>query len=83
MGFLSGGNAREAAGLPGKGPVAVITDLCILRPDAATRELKVASIHPGVDRGTISANTSWQIQFAEIAGKRRRLPRRNWRHFAT
>jgi len=65
VGFLSGGNAREAAGLPGKGPVAVITDLCILCPDAATRELKVASIHPGVDRGTISANTSWQIQFAE------------------
>ncbi len=65
VGFLSGGNAREASGLPGKGPVAVITDLCILRPDAATRELKVASIHPGVDRGTISTNTSWQIQFAE------------------
>jgi glutaconate CoA-transferase subunit B len=65
VGFLSGGNARQAAGLPGKGPVAVITDLCILRPDATTRELKVASIHPDVDRGTISANTSWQIQFAE------------------
>src|SRR5208282_601403 len=65
VGFLSGGNAREAAGLHGKGPVAVITDLCILRPDAATRELKVASIHPGVDRDTILANTSWQIQFAQ------------------
>ncbi len=69
VGFLSGGNAREAAGLSGKGPVAVISDLCILRPDAATRELKVASIHPGVDRNTISANTSWQIQFAEDCGQ--------------
>ncbi len=69
VGFLSGGNAREAAGLSGKGPVAVISDLCILRPDATTRELKVASIHPGVDRDTISANTSWQIQFAEDCGQ--------------
>jgi glutaconate CoA-transferase subunit B len=68
-GFLSGGNAREAAGLRGKGPAAVITDLCILRPDAATRELKVASIHSGVDREMISANTSWQIQFAEDCGQ--------------
>ena len=69
VGFLSGGNAREAAGLRGKGPAAVITDLCILRPDAATRELKVASIHPGVERSTISANTSWRIQFAEDCGQ--------------
>jgi len=69
VGFLSGGNAREAAGLRGKGPVAVITDLCILRPDATTRELTVASIHPGVERDTISANTSWRIQFAEDCGQ--------------
>ncbi len=65
VGFLTGGDSREKAGLTGKGPVAVITDLCILRPDAATRELKVASIHPGVDRETIAANTGWKIQFEE------------------
>ncbi|HWA94015.1 MAG TPA: CoA-transferase subunit beta [Terracidiphilus sp.] len=65
VGFLTGGDARERAGLKGKGPVAVITDLCILRPDVQTRELKVASIHPGVERATIAANTGWQIQFEE------------------
>ena len=43
----------------------MITDLCILRPDPRTRELKVASMHPGVERETIAANTGWQIQFAE------------------
>jgi glutaconate CoA-transferase subunit B len=72
VGFLTGGDSRERAGLPGKGPVAVITNLCILRPDAESRELKVASIHPGVDRGTIAANTGWQIQFAEGCGETER-----------
>lgn len=63
VGFLTGGESREKAGLTGKGPVAVITDLCILRPDPITRELKVASIHPGVDCETIASNCGWQIQF--------------------
>lgn len=63
VGFLTGGDSRERAGLTGKGPVAVITDLCILRPDPATRELKVASMHPDVSRETIAAKTGWQIQF--------------------
>jgi len=65
VGFLTGGDSREKAGLPGKGPVAVITDLCILRPDTITRELKVASMHPGVERATIAANCGWQLQFDE------------------
>ena len=68
VGFLTGGDSRERAGLTGKGPVAVITDLCILRPDPISRELKVASIHPGVDRETIIANTAWQIQFNPDCG---------------
>jgi glutaconate CoA-transferase subunit B len=62
-GFLDGGDARERAGLPGKGPVAVITDLCILEPDPATRELQVASIHPGIERATIEAATGWPIRY--------------------
>jgi glutaconate CoA-transferase subunit B len=65
VGFLNGGDSRERAGIGGKGPVAVITDLCILRPDSITREMKVASIHPGVSRETVSANTGWNLQFAE------------------
>ena len=65
VGFLAGGTSREDAGLAGKGPVAVITDLCVLRPAPESRELRVASIHPGVDRATIAANTGWMIQFAE------------------
>ena len=65
VGFLTGGDSRERAGLTGKGPVAVITDLCILRPDPVSRELKVHSVHPGIDRDAIASNTGWQVQFAE------------------
>ncbi len=65
VGFLSGGDARERAGFPGKGPVGVITDLCVLRPDPVSREFKVTCIHPGVDRAAIVANTGWNIQFAQ------------------
>jgi glutaconate CoA-transferase subunit B len=67
--FMTGGNSRERAGISGKGPVAVITDLCVLRPDALTRELKVATIHPCVDRDTIAASTGWQVQFEEGCGE--------------
>ena len=52
VGFLTGGESRERASLTGKGPVAVITDLRILLPDAASRELTVTSVHPGVNRET-------------------------------
>lgn len=69
VGFLTGGNARELAGLMGKGPSAVITDLCILRPDPISRELKVTSIHPGVDRESIVASTGWKLEFADACGE--------------
>jgi glutaconate CoA-transferase subunit B len=44
--------------------VAVITDLCILRPDEDTHELTVASIHPGVTRERIQQNTGWNVRFS-------------------
>jgi glutaconate CoA-transferase subunit B len=67
-GFLGGGDARERMGLPGKGPVAVITDLCILEPDPLTRELTVASIHPGVARAAIDAATGWPVRYLAHVG---------------
>lgn len=63
VGFLDGGDARARAGLPGKGPVAVITDLCIFEPDPVSRELTVVSIHPGVERATLEAATGWPVRY--------------------
>jgi glutaconate CoA-transferase subunit B len=66
-GFLHGGDARECAGLRGRGPAAVITDLCVLEPDPDSRELMVTSIHPGVTREQIVEATGWPIRFAADA----------------
>jgi glutaconate CoA-transferase subunit B len=63
-GHLDGGDARKRAGLPGKGPTAVITDLCIMRPDAETRELVVTELHPGVPADQVREKTGWDIRFA-------------------
>src|SRR2546429_4356316 len=48
VGHLDGGDARKRLNLPGKGPVAVVTDLCLMEPDPVTRELTTTQIHPGV-----------------------------------
>jgi glutaconate CoA-transferase subunit B len=63
-GHLDGGNARERLRLPGKGPVAVITDLGILTPDAATKELTLTSVHPGVTVEKVVAETGWTLKVA-------------------
>jgi glutaconate CoA-transferase subunit B len=65
VGHLTGGDSRARLGLPGKGPTAVITDLCVLRPDTITRELMVDSLHPGITRETVIAKTGWPVQFAD------------------
>jgi glutaconate CoA-transferase subunit B len=65
VGFLDGGDARVRLGLPGKGPVVVVTDLCIMQPDPQSKELTVTSLHPGVTREQVQAQTGWPIRFAE------------------
>lgn len=63
-GFLDGGDARARAGLPGKGPTAVITDLGVLEPDPATNELTLTAVHPGVTIEAVRAATGWPLRVA-------------------
>ena len=65
VGHLDGGDARKLLKLPGKGPVAVVTDLCMMKPDGVTRELTVTQMHPGVTREQVAKATGWEIRFAE------------------
>src|SRR5262249_712144 len=64
VGHLDGGDARKELGLPGKGPVAVVTELCIMRPDETTKELTVTHLHPGVSREQVQKATGWEVRFA-------------------
>jgi len=65
FGHGAGGDHRQRLGIRTQGPTLVITDLCIMRPDSATKELVVIALHPGVMREQVQANTGWPLRFAE------------------
>jgi glutaconate CoA-transferase subunit B len=68
LGHGDGAGARERAGVSTKGPTRVVTDLCVMEPDAATRELTVVSLHPGITREQVQAECGWRLRFAnEVA----------------
>jgi glutaconate CoA-transferase subunit B len=64
LGHGDGASYRAEAGFATKGPTKVITDLCVMEPDAVTKELNVTSLHPGVTMERVTAATSWNIAFA-------------------
>jgi glutaconate CoA-transferase subunit B len=64
VGFGSGRGDRERLGLRGGGPVRVITDLGVLEPDAATCELVLTAVHPGVTLEQARGATGWELRTA-------------------
>lgn len=64
MGHGEGGDHRARLGLKTKGPTKLITDLCVFEPDPVSKEMTVTSIHPGVSREQIAAQTGWPVRFA-------------------
>jgi glutaconate CoA-transferase subunit B len=64
-GHGEGGDWRARTGLPGGGPSAVITTLGLFRFDRATREMVLASAHPGVTIEEVQAQTGWPLRLAE------------------
>lgn len=63
-GYLEGAGGRAQAGLRGKGPVAVVTDIGVMEPDA-TGELLLTALHPGKTAQEAIDNTGWQLKVAE------------------
>jgi glutaconate CoA-transferase subunit B len=64
-GYGTGGDWRARTGLPGGGPSAVITTLGLFRFDPVTREMELASVHPGVPIETVQAETGWPLRLAD------------------
>ncbi|MEH6368474.1 MAG: CoA-transferase, partial [Pseudomonas marincola] len=69
VGHGEGGDSRKLLGLPGAGPVAIITDLCIMEPEEGTNEFIVTSLHPGITREQVIEATGWQIRFAAVVAE--------------
>jgi glutaconate CoA-transferase subunit B len=64
-GYGDGTGWRERAGLPRGGPSTVITTLGILRFDPETKEMVLASIHPGATVENVKANTGWPLRVSD------------------
>jgi glutaconate CoA-transferase subunit B len=62
-GFLDGQDGRAKAGLRGRGPVGVVTDLGIMEPDQ-TGELVLTALHPGKTVQQAIDNTGWMLKVA-------------------
>ena len=67
-GFLNGGEARERNGLSG-GPSAVITTMGVMRFDEETKEMYLASYHPGVSVDQVKQNTGWDLKISSKVGE--------------
>lgn len=61
-GYLTGGNAREEAGLPkGSGPYKIITNLAIMGFANPDRRMEIESLHPGVKLEQVIENTGFEL----------------------
>jgi glutaconate CoA-transferase subunit B len=62
-GYINGVGGREKAGLRGKGPVGVVTDIGFMEPDE-TGELILTALHPGKTADMALENTGWPLKVA-------------------
>ena len=60
-GWLEGGTHRHEAGFRRGGPLAVVTDLCVLKFDETSHEMYLAERFPGVSDGQIQDNTGFRL----------------------
>jgi glutaconate CoA-transferase, subunit B len=65
-GYLTGPGARERAGLPpGAGPYKVISTLALMGYDPETKRMRVESLHPGITKEQVIANTEFEMLFVD------------------
>jgi glutaconate CoA-transferase subunit B len=59
VGFGQAGEGRT--GHLGRGPTLVITDLGVLAPHPETNELRLVTVHPGIDVEEVREMTGWEL----------------------
>lgn len=63
-GWVDGPGGRDKEGLPQGGPIAVITDMAIMRFDTNTREMYLGSYYPGITPEMILENMEFDVDIA-------------------
>ncbi|GAB3690206.1 CoA-transferase subunit beta [Saccharopolyspora tripterygii] len=69
LGYGTGKGDRDELGLRGRGPVKVITDLGVLRPDPDTCELTLTELSPGSTVEQAREAVGWELKIADDLGK--------------
>ena len=64
-GQRSKGKSRQELGMPGAGPIKVITDKGVLERDPETGEMTLARLYPGVTVDEVKANVGWPLRVRE------------------
>lgn len=54
--------SRHALGMPGAGPVKVVTDQAVLETDYETGELVLSALYPGVEVDAVRAGVGWTLR---------------------
>lgn len=66
VGWAEGGaDARQKLGLPGGGPVYILTPLCILDFEEKTKRVRLKSVHPGITVQQVVDNTAFELIIPE------------------
>jgi glutaconate CoA-transferase, subunit B len=61
-GHRARGRSRRELGIPGAGPVKVITDKATLEADPASGELVLAALYPGIQEAQVAAGIGWKLR---------------------
>ncbi len=68
-GHRMAGRDRRELGMPGAGPVRVVTDKAVLDADAETGELVLSALYPGITADEVRAGVGWDLRCRErLAG---------------
>jgi glutaconate CoA-transferase subunit B len=61
-GHRIGGRSRRELGMPGAGPVKVVTDKAVLEPEPESGELVVTALYPGVALDDVCGGVTWPLR---------------------
>ena len=61
-GHVSRGRTRRELGMPGAGPLKVVTDRAVLEADPESGELVLAALYPGVTAEQVTADVGWPLR---------------------
>jgi glutaconate CoA-transferase subunit B len=65
VGWYRGGDTRQQLGLKRGGPIAVVTNLGVMKFDPATKVMYLAEYYPGVSVGRIIENTGFPVDVSK------------------